>query len=193
MERTTTNEQGNICALLEKARAGDRDAFKAIVHLYQKKVFLLAYSFLRNREDALDIVQETFMRLYQKFHVFDSEGNFQAWLLRIARNLAIDHYRKYHHQLHEKGVEKRTDQMERASDTNPAPETSSDLRLAFTRCLEKLAPQQKGVFVMKHYNGLRYKEIAQILEISVGTVKSLHFKAVRKMRKLLSLQLGIEP
>ncbi|MBN2408361.1 MAG: sigma-70 family RNA polymerase sigma factor, partial [Candidatus Aminicenantes bacterium] len=94
MEEIRTVDHENLRIQLDRAREGDRQAFKEIVSLYQQKVFLLAYSILRNREDALDVVQETFMRLYQRFDAYEREGNFQAWLLQIAKNLSIDYFRK---------------------------------------------------------------------------------------------------
>lgn len=191
MERTRENDQDELCRLLTRARSGDREAFKAIVRLYQQKVFLLAFSFLRNREDALDIVQETFMKLFQKLHVFNSGGNFQAWLLQMARNLTIDYYRKHHLQRKEREVERAKGQLELPGEGEASGESASDLSQALSRSLQRLASKQRMVFVMKHYTGLQYKEIAQVLDISVGTVKSLHFKAIRNMRKLLSPQLGI--
>jgi RNA polymerase sigma-70 factor (ECF subfamily) len=189
--RETTHE--DLWILLGKAKDGDRDAFKTIVRLYQQKVFLLAYSFLRNREDALDIVQETFMKLYQKFDTFDREGNFQAWLLQMAKNLAIDYYRKHYSRRRELEVEKSVDELDPAAQAGSSDGSTSDLRQAFSRCLQKLGERQRSIFVMKHYNGLQYKEIAEVLHISTGTVKSLHFKAVQNMKKYLSPQLGIQP
>lgn len=193
MDRIKETTNADLWILLEKAKDGDRDAFKTIVNLYQQKVFLLAYSFLRDREDALDIVQETFMKLYQKFDTFDSEGNFQAWLLQIAKNLSIDYYRKHYSRRREMEVEKSVDELDPAAEGASSEGLTSDLRQAFSRCLQKLGERQRLIFVMKHYNGLQYKEIAELLHISVGTVKSLHFKAVQNMKKLLSPQLGIQP
>jgi RNA polymerase sigma-70 factor (ECF subfamily) len=193
MDRIKETTNADLWIFLEKAKDGDRDAFKTIVNLYQQKVFLLAYSFLRDREDALDIVQETFMKLYQKFDTFDSEGNFQAWLLQIAKNLSIDYYRKHYSRRREMEVEKSVDELDPAAEAASSEGLTSDLRQAFSRCLQKLGERQRLIFVMKHYNGLQYKEIAEILHISVGTVKSLHFKAVQNMKKLLSPQLGIQP
>ena len=86
--RTTT------AVLVRRVEAGDREAFVALTRLYQKKVFVLAYSFVRDKEDALDLVQETFLRLYQKIGTYRPGRPFEAWLLQIARNLCIDHYRK---------------------------------------------------------------------------------------------------
>jgi len=193
MEGTTENAKDELRALLEKAKAGDREAFKTLVGRYQKKVFLLAYSLLRDREDALDIVQETFMKLYQKFHIFKSEGNFQAWLLQMTKNLAIDYYRQRHFERREREVEKVLEKIDVPAGTNASPSSGVELGQAFSRCLERLGTKQRMIIVMKHYQGLRYQEIAQVLDISVGTVKSLHFKAVRNMRKLLGPQLGIKP
>ncbi len=193
MDRIKGTTHEDLWILLEKAREGDRDAFKSIVRLYQQKVFHLAYSFLRNREDALDIVQETFMRLYQKFDTFDREGNFQAWLLQMAKNLSIDYYRKHFSRRREMEVEKCVDELDPAAGATSSPGLNLDLRQALSRCLDKLGERQRLVFVMKHYNGLQYKEIAEILRISTGTVKSLHFKAVQNMKKLLSPQLGMQP
>ncbi len=193
MDRMKETTHEDLWILLEKAKDGDRDAFKTIVSLYQQKVFQLAYSFLWNREDALDIVQETFMRLYQKFDTFDREGNFQAWLLQIAKNLSIDYYRKHYSRRREMEVEKSVDELDPAAGVTSSPGLTSDLRQAFSRCLQNLGERQRLVFMMKHYNGLQYNEIAEILHISVGTVKSLHFKAVQNMKKLLSPQLGMQP
>jgi RNA polymerase sigma-70 factor (ECF subfamily) len=192
MERTNAAEHENIRNLLEKAKEGDRPAFKAIVTLYQQKVFVLAYSILRNREDAMDLVQETFLRLYQKLDAYEKEKNFQAWLLQIAKNLCIDYYRKNYSKRREMESAKGIEELNLAADDGPNNPGSSDLRQIFSRCLEKLGDRQRMIFVMKHYNGLQYQEIAQVLNISVGTVKSLHFKAVRNLRNLLSPQLRME-
>jgi len=193
MERTNVAENENIHILLEKAKEGDRPAFQALVTLYQQKVFLLAYSIMRNKEDAMDIVQETFLRLYQKLGSYEREKSFQVWLLQMAKNLCIDYYRKNYSKRREFESAKSIEELNLAADDGPDNPASSDLRQIFSRCLEKLGERQRMVFVLKHYNGLQYQEIAQVLNISPGTVKSLHFKAVRNLRNLLSPHLGMEP
>ena len=82
-----------IASLLERIQAGDREAFMTIIRLYQQKVFVMAYSILRDREDALDAVQETFLRLYQKAGLYKPGKSFQGWLLQMAKNISIDSYR----------------------------------------------------------------------------------------------------
>ena len=193
MEDARTANNADIQALLENAMEGSRQAFKDIVSLYQQKVFLLAYSILRNREDALDVVQETFMRLHQKLEAYDKERNFQAWLLQIAKNLSIDYYRKHHSRRREFESGRKVDDLNLAAGDHRSNPASSELRRVISRCLEKLGERQRLIFVMRHFNGLEYREIAQILGISVGTVKSLHFKAVRNLKNWLSPQLGMQP
>lgn len=192
MEEQRTTPHENITTLLEKAGEGDRQAFKDIVSLHQQKVFLLAFSILRNREDALDVVQETFMRLYQKIDAYEKGRNFQAWLLQIAKNLSIDYYRKHHGRRRDLETGQRIEDLPLAAvDYRSNPE-SSELSRVLARNLERLAERQRLIFVMKHFNGLEYREIAQVLGISVGTVKSLHFKAVRNLKEWLSPQLGMQ-
>jgi RNA polymerase sigma-70 factor (ECF subfamily) len=193
MDRTNAAGNKNIQVLLEKAKEGDRLAFKAIVTFYQQKVFLLAYSIMRNKEDAMDIVQETFLRLFQKLGSYEKEKSFPAWLLQMAKNLCIDYYRKNYSKRREFESSRSIEELNLAADDGPDNPASADLRRIFSRCLGKLGEQQRLVFVLKHYNGLQYHEIAQVLNISPGTVKSLHFKAVRNLRTLLGPHLGMEP
>lgn len=187
-ERPDENE--DIHTLIEKIKKGDREAFMTVTALYQKKVFLLAFSFFHNREDALDIVQETFLRLYQKVHLFRKGQNFQNWLLQVAKNLCIDYHRKNYSKSKEYNREKPIEEMNLALSDEKDPYLSSDLKGIFSECLKKLATKQRLIFVMKHYNQLEYQEIAQILGIALGTAKSLHFKAVQNMRGLVAPYLG---
>ncbi|MGD9346637.1 MAG: RNA polymerase sigma factor [Candidatus Aminicenantes bacterium] len=183
-------EPHNVLLLIERIKEGDREAFMEITRIYQKKVYLLAYSYLRNNEDALDIVQETFLRLYQKVDMFRADKNFQTWLLQIAKNLCIDYYRKNYSRSRD---HQRDTDIEKVNVTDQSEKNAhsySDLQRVFAGCLERLTDRQRLIFVMKHYNNLEYKEIAQILRISVGTVKSLHFKAVQNLRALMTPYMG---
>lgn len=192
MEKNKIGDNGDIYVLLEKIKNGDREAFMRVVNLYQKRIFLLAFSFFHNREDALDIVQETFLRLHQKIHSFRRGKSFQNWILQIAKNLCIDYYRKNHSKKKEWSNSKSIEEMNLPLDGAHNFYKSSDLKEIVSRCLKKLAERQRMIFVMKHYNQLKYNEIAQILNISQGTVKSLHFKAVQNLRGLMSPYLGRE-
>ena len=190
MQIQNTNQQSEINGLVERVKSGDREAFMTLTRLYQKKVFQLAYSYFHNKEDALDIVQETFLRFHQKAHMFEKGKNFQNWLLQIAKNICIDYYRKHHKKNNELRRDQNIEEMDHASYDSSHHDPSSDLKEVFSRCLEKLSDKQRMIFVMKHYNHLHYREIAQILNIALGTVKSLHFKAVRNLRTLMSPYMG---
>jgi RNA polymerase sigma-70 factor (ECF subfamily) len=183
-------QHAEINDLAGRIKKGDREAFMTVTRHYQRKVFLLAYSYLHNREDALDVVQETFLRLHQKAHLFRKERNFQNWLLQMAKNICIDTYRKHHSKDKEFRSQKSIDEVNPAASHGGHDDPSSDLKEIFSRCLEKLSEKQRMIFVMKHYNHLHYSEIAQILNIALGTVKSLHFKAVRNLRTLMSPYMG---
>lgn len=177
-----------ISSLVEKIKQGDKAAFMRLVERYQQKVFVVSYSLVRNREDALDLVQETFIRLYQKIHSYRPGENFQAWLMQIARNLSIDFLRKQMVRK-EESLDALDLQREMAASSqsdpsrfNPGPTVQ--------KAVSQLPPRQRDVFILHHYEDLKYEEIAQRLKISVGTVKSLHFKAIQKLKDILAPQLG---
>jgi RNA polymerase sigma-70 factor (ECF subfamily) len=186
-------EAADIASLLERIQAGDREAFMTIIRLYQQKVFVMAYSILRDREDALDAVQETFLRLYQKAGLYKPGNSFQGWLLQMAKNISIDSYRKHQMKRREWETTKPLDEIPVAAEpARDGDSAAADLRSAFARSVETLANRQKMVFIMRHYNELQFNEISEAMKISIGTAKSLHFKAVQNLRKRLAPVLGIE-
>ena len=186
-------EAAEAASLLERIQAGDREAFMTIVRLYQRKVFGLAYSILRDREDALDAVQETFLRLHQRAGLYRPGSPFQSWLMQMAKNISIDSYRKHRKKKLEWETLRPLDEIPVASEDRAVDSADSDLRRAFARSVETLAERQRMVFVMRHYNELQFNEISEAMRISVGTAKSLHFKAVRNLRKRLAPVLGMVP
>lgn len=181
-----------VYRLVDRLKKGDREAFMTVIRLYQRKVFLLAYSYFHNSEDAMDIVQETFLRLYQKADLFHKGRDFQNWLLQIAKNLCIDYYRKNYGKEKELQRGKSLEEGDCAVGETVDAQKTSDIRRIFSACLKGLTEKQRMIFVMKHYNNLEYLEIAQIMRISVGTVKSLHFKAVQNLRTLMTPYLEAE-
>jgi RNA polymerase sigma-70 factor (ECF subfamily) len=160
--------------------------------MHQKKVFILTYSFFRNKEDALDLVQETFMKLYLKIGTFRRGHNFEAWLLQIAKNLCIDFYRKNYNKRRELESLKTIEELNVPDAGSQGAERASDFKNILSRCVNRLAERQRAVFIMRHFNQLHNDEIAEALGISLGTVKSLHFKAVRNLRALMSPYMGWE-
>jgi RNA polymerase sigma-70 factor (ECF subfamily) len=191
--RNREAEAAEIASLLERIQAGDREAFMTVIRLYQQKVFVMAYSILRDREDALDAVQETFLKLYQKAGLYKPGNSFQGWLLQMAKNVSIDSYRKNRKKRREWETTTPLDDIPIATEDRAGDSAHSDLRIAFSKSVETLAERQRMVFVMRHYNELPFNEISATMRISVGTAKSLHFKAVQNLRKRLSPVLGIQP
>jgi len=187
------SEAAEIAALLERVQKGDREAFMTIIRLYQRKVFVMAYSILRDREDALDAVQETFLRLYQKAGLFKPGNSFQGWLLQMAKNISIDSYRRRRRKKHDWETARPIEEIPIAVEDRGGDSAAHDLRTAFSRSVETLAERQRMVFVMRHYNELPFSEISETMRISIGTAKSLHFKAVQNLRKRLAPVLGMEP
>jgi RNA polymerase sigma-70 factor (ECF subfamily) len=189
--QTVSAETDNMSVLAERAKNGDREAFMVITSMFQKNVFQLAYSFFQNREDALDIVQETFLRIYQKMNYYEEGRSFKNWVLQIAKNLCIDRYRKNHKKHDQKALGgDEIEELHLADEKGTERNSDTDIKRIVTKCLKQLPERQRMIFVMKHYNELKYKEIAETLGIAVGTVKSLNFKAVNKLRNLMNPYLG---
>ena len=180
----------NSIDLVERVKNGDKEAFMMLTQRYQKRIFMVAYSFFRNKEDALDIVQDTFLRCYQKIHLFKNGRSFQNWLIQIAKNLCIDHYRKHHSRDDQYNRVTGVEEMNLPGDSGSDPHKDADLKAVFDIGLNRLTEKQRLIFVMKHYNGLKYQEIAEVMNVALGTVKSLHFKAVQNLRMYLKPYLG---
>jgi len=180
-----------IVPVIRRIRSGDRDAFVTLTRLYQQKVFVLAYSFFRNKEDALDLVQDVFLRIFEKIDSFQEDRNFEAWLLQVAKNLCIDRYRKTRGR-REMESDNRVDELPLADNRSPDAGRSSDLKAVLSQSVNRLADRQKTIFLMRHVNQMGNEEIARVLNISTGTVKSLHFKAIRRLRTLMSPHLGCQ-
>lgn len=164
--------------------------FDQIVRRYQRKVYRVIFLMLKNPEDADNLTQECFLRAYLSMDRFRGECSVQTWLLRIAMNLARDHARS-----RRAGFWKRllwlgddgaiAGEREPAS-VNPSPERGMLAREkldAVWQAVEQLSPRQKEVFVLRFVEELELKEIADVLKLSTGTVKTQLFRAVERVRK----------
>ena len=185
-------EAAGVPDLVRSVQAGDREAFAALTRLFQKRVFAVAYGFVRDKEDALDLVQDTFLRIYQKIGTYRPEHSFEAWLLQIARNLCIDHYRRRTLKRREHDSGATVEELDLPDPSPDGGERSRDLKDILARCVDRLAERQRTIFIMRHYDQLKNEDIAAALGISIGTVKSLHFKAIRNLRALMGPYMGWE-
>ena len=173
--------------VVQAAIAGDSAAFNKVVLLYQKRVFRLAFGFFRDREDSMEIVQETFFKVFKNLNRFREGTNFSSWLFRIATNLCIDRYRKMRGKFNCDVDWQRFSHTESETVTDPVEIVMREgFEDSLKKSLKHLSKRQRAVFVLKHESDLKYREIADVLEISVGTVKSLHHRAIHKIRTCLS-------
>jgi RNA polymerase sigma-70 factor (ECF subfamily) len=160
--------------IIERCLNGDQAAWETIVRLYWRKVFNIAYKFVGRHDQAEDLTQDVFLKLYKSLDTFDRRANFQTWLISVSRNLCIDHYRS---------VRKERETINRdvdPADVTPiAAEPAADKRLeqrdrvALLRvALDKLAPTLRTAVMLRDIQELTYQEIAERLNLPEGTVKS---------------------
>ncbi len=183
-------ERDDDGALVQRAKGGSQEAFGHLVRRHQDRAFAVAYRLVRQREDALDIAQEAFVRAYQSLAGFKGEAKFSTWLHRIVVNLALDHLRRQPH--HDAGEYKDARALEEAAQhvvaPTPNPEQSAeamDMRGRIQAGLAALPAEQRTALVLREIEGLSYKEIARAMRCSIGTVMSRLHYARRKMQAAL--------
>jgi RNA polymerase sigma-70 factor, ECF subfamily len=181
-------------ALIRAAQRGDERAFEELVRLYDQNVLRLALNLLRSPEDANDIYQETFLRVYKNLHSFRFDCSFHTWLYRIVTNLCLDALRKRRVRREEDtvvetydGVLDRMDTVEEArADGDPQRHLfSRQLQARIKIVLEDMTPRERTVFEMRHYQGLRLRAIGEVLGTSEEAAKNCLFRATQKMRAAL--------
>jgi RNA polymerase sigma-70 factor, ECF subfamily len=172
--------------LIQRFHDGDESAFDELVRRHQEKVQSLAGRLVRNREDACDVAQEVFVRVYRALGKFRGDAEFSTWLHRITVNQAFNLLRARKRQ-------KPTISIDEPGEGNPgitlvARETPADdfrqtrLREAIDEAVAVLPERQRAVFVLRQFQGLRHDEIARILKCSTGAVKAHYHFAVYKLR-----------
>lgn len=173
--------------LVQQCQAGTMSAFQELVSRYQQKVFMVILGLLRNREDALEVAQETFFRAYRKIGSFQGGSSFYTWLYRIAVNMAIDAQRRQKRNPLDfresmDGVLEAQNEVAR----DPfADIQDKELRENLVKAINELTPEHKAVIVLRTIEGLAYKEISEILGCSEGTVMSrLHYARKKLQEKL---------
>jgi len=181
-------------ALIEAARCGDAEAFGVIVSRYMPKALAYARQLTGNSEDAQDLVQDAFIKAYKGLGSFKGESRFNTWFFRVLSNVCLDHLRKA--SFLKKvfffsaggGDEEAKDPLETAPDTHPSSSPDmgleqKELRAALEKALGALPARQRAVFLLKHNEGMTLMEIAAVLGISEGAVKSHLARAVTALRK----------
>lgn len=181
-------------ALIKAAQAGDQDAFAQLVRAYDQSVLRLAMNLLRSPEDAQDVYQEAFLRVYRNLNSFRFDCSFHTWLYRIVTNLCLDQLRKRKVRKEEStlvatpegNVDRAEGWAEQRVQGDPQRALfSGQLRRKIKEVLAELTPRERMVFEMRHYQGLRLRNIGEILGTSEEAAKNCLFRANQKMRAAL--------
>lgn len=182
MMTLTTQDETTFVA---QAQSGDPAAFGELVKIYQKRAYAVAYSFVGNREDALEIAQEAFVKAYRAMSRFDTDLPFFPWLYRIVRNTSLNHIKKRNRRgetsldtLTTSGVDFA------AKGRGPAARASlSELRDRIAIAMERLTEPHREILTLRHVHEFSYNEIADCLDIPRGTVMSRLHGARRSLRE----------
>lgn len=185
---TEDNRFADETALVAALKRGDEAAFSRLVRRYQGRLFGIAYGITLDREESLDIVQETFVKVFQKIHTFRGDSGLATWLYRITVNLSLNWKRRWKRRL-------RRFHVSLDADDSPTPEGLPDRRYVpdavheraelergFWRALKALPQEIRSVFVLKELEGLSYEDIGRILKIKKGTVSSRLFNARQRLK-----------
>jgi RNA polymerase sigma-70 factor (ECF subfamily) len=185
-------------ALVAEAQAGSRAAFEELVRRHDRDVLRLALNLMKRPEDARDVYQEAFLKVYRNLHRFRFECSFYTWLYRIVTNVCLDHLRRRQARPEDQAPEIHPNRMEEGprdffehqKEHRPTldPERSllgKEIQSCITRAMERLSPRERIVFEMKHYQGLKLRAIGDALGTTEETVKNSLFRATRKLRSEL--------
>ena len=161
--------------LVERCLSGDDAAWETIVSSYARRIYNLGYRYTSRREEAEDLTQEIFIRVYQNLKSYRPEaGSLQNWVFKVARNLIIDHYRQSR-RFRQTGGSEELETLELAEEKLPNPQRAVE-RSEATRFLRdglaSLSPELKEAVILRDLEGMAYQEIAELLSIPEGTVKS---------------------
>nr|WP_297284491.1 sigma-70 family RNA polymerase sigma factor [uncultured Agathobaculum sp.] len=174
--------------ILARAKRGELDAFEELVRRYEKRVYAVALRSSGSPEDAADIVQEVFLRAWRSIESFRGDSGFSTWLFRITMNLCVDFARHKQAQPQTQSIVDEEENERQVPDTAPTPEEhleNRELGRELAAALEEISEEHRRIVLLRDVSGMSYTEIADVLEISEGTVKSRLSRARIALRKVL--------
>ena len=191
-------QTGDEHMLVEMARRGDIAAFREIVERYKRQIYMVSFDFTGNHHDAEDILQDVLIKAYRSLKSFRGDSRLRTWLHRITINTCVDRKRRL--ALPTTSSEEIADFSERFATADPGsnPEKSAEaarIQKHIQDALGKLTPLERSVFILRNYNQLQIKEVAEVLDRSEGTVKNMLWRALKKLQKELAFyrkELGLE-
>ena len=173
------------------AKAGDHRAFEEIVHLYEKKLYSIAYRFTGSEQDALDVCQETFIRVYRFIGGFQETSGFSTWIYRICTNVCKDSVTRRQRR-GETSLDLQDEEGEEfelpVSDDRYSPERvieQQELRRDLQAGIDALSPHHREIVVLRDVEGLSYEKISEVLGLEIGTVKSRLNRGREQLRNFL--------
>lgn len=162
-----------VSSLVERCRQGDGLAWEALVHRYQGRVYAVAYHYLRNAEDARDVAQDVFVRIYRHLHSFQGDEAFLPWVLSLARNACIDRLRR--RKARPPASDVPVDGGPELAASGPSPEEEAAIearkRLLY-RAMSGMSDKNREILLLKEIQELKFEEISSLLALPMGTVKS---------------------
>ena len=192
--RNSERMVSNDTELIMQTQRGNMDAFEQLVQRYDKRVLTIAAGYVNSSDDAKDIYQEVFIRVYKGLSKFQYKSEFSTWLFRITTNVCLSHRmrgRRHTHTSLDQEVNDEDGQphalKETLTDNTAADQQTHDAEISMRveQALKTLSPRQKMVFSLKHYEGYKLKEIAEMMNCGEGTVKKYLFEATARLRKQL--------
>ena len=184
----------NDIELIMQSQRGNMDAFEQLVQRYDKRVLTIAAGYVSCSDDAKDIYQEVFLRVYKGLPKFQYKSEFSTWLYRITTNVCLSHRmrgRRHSHTSLDQNVNDEDGHPYALKDTLSDNTTTdqqahnAEISMKVEHALKTLSPRQRMVFSLKHYDGYKLKEIAGMMNCSEGTVKKYLFEATARLRKQL--------
>jgi RNA polymerase sigma-70 factor (ECF subfamily) len=182
--------------LVARCQRGEAQAFETLLGRYRRKVYGLAMGMVGNRDDAMDVVQDAFVRVFRHIGRFQGDSSFYTWVYRITMNLCIDHVRKgsrmraapYEDRLSHEGVDQGDfPVLPVRHDVNPGKAARRhEIMDHVSAALEELPPHHRAVIVMREFEGLSYEEMAHVMQVPKGTIMSRLFHARQKLQKALA-------
>ena len=190
-------EEQQTGALVRKCLAGDAMAWEEIVRLYNRRVYNLCYRFTNSPDDAQDLTQDVFIRIYKTMGSYDIEkGAFTTWLTTLTRNLLVDHFRRSKQDRMtdsmDAGLREEDDSLslsDRIEDTRPGPDdrlASKETQQMVQLALARISPDLREALILRDLQDMDYKEIAVVLRVPEGTVKSRINRGRMELARLLS-------
>jgi RNA polymerase sigma-70 factor (ECF subfamily) len=185
-------DPARVDALVQRAKAGDEDAFGELVMMHHARVYAVVYRMVSQADDAQELTQQTWIKAWKRLATYKQEAKFFTWLYRIAVNTAMDHLRQRKRRQEVELNDALTINPEAGSECRLATSATPDrdleqdeIRKAFREALDALSPEHKAALILREVEGLSYKQIAEATKCRIGTVMSRIYYARRAIQDRL--------